>query len=328
MNALSKLVLSLASIATLGATASAATLAPIGDGPIERGPIGDGPIERGPIERGPIERAPLPDACPANKKASASKTFSFFPGQNEAGLTWNFGFSATPALTADCDKLSADLGFGAVAKWGPISVTPFSVVLSGSTDKNHKNSVAIKYLTFGFKVHETTIASGTAAIDFTKNMDLVLPGTTGAKHWEWSWMHEFDIPGPNLTAQVKAKADVVALGGLFATAEISSTGIRSSLLSSATAYADASGSVSINGVAVTGGTRLDLFWYAVGAHANLLPKNGGFNADIGYSISARDVLGAHLSFDIPLYGRYTVFELTPADYGDDFTYSKDFTKGF
>ena len=74
--------------------------------------------------------------------------------------------------------------------------------------------------------------------------------------------------------------------------------------------------------------QLKMLRLTQGGRAVLKPgANGAWTADVANTISLANVMGINLTASIP--GKtFTLFNMTPGDWYDDYTYQHDFNKSF
>jgi hypothetical protein len=101
------------------------------------------------------------------------------------------------------------------------------------------------------------------------------------------------------------------------------------MISSAVVNSNLTGVVDTKWGSLTAQALLQVVRLTQGGHAKLKPNTtGGWTADVGHTISLTDVLGIDLGFDAPVVGHESIFQMTPGDWYDDYSYQHDFMKSF
>jgi hypothetical protein len=276
----------------------------------------DGPLPVWP----PIIKLP-PPACTAT--LNEKKTLSWQKGsQSAAGKSWNAGIGAGVGLYADCTRLSAEASVGLTAQAYDASLKPLEVTLSASTKSDQTNSIDIVVRAFGHDLKRTTLAQSSTPIDGAHDLGYVLPDGTLDGQWTYapSW-----ADGGFATVQYNTVANVAAdIIYYVGPTEVTVRTIAAGQLNSALV-----GSVNYHDNSLSTHATLNIGRFVQGGHAQLKQDAGAtWKAHAGNSVSFTNVLGISLGFDIPVVGRKDLINLTPGDWGDDYSYEHTFTKPF
>ena len=258
------------------------------------------------------------DPCP--KTLDATKSFSYDkPLVSDAGFSWSGGVGGSFGAVADCQQLAAVASIDLHTQAFGLAVKPIEVSVTAATKKDTTNSIDLTVKSFGIELKKKNLANSASAIDESMQESYILPN--GVADGNYSYMSSY--------GNASLSYDTVANVAAWAMYTVKSDLVNLQMISSAVMNSSLHGVVETKWGSLTTDAMLQVLRLTQGGHANLKPNtSGGWTADVSHTISLSDVMGVDLGFDVPVVGHKSIFQMTPGDWYDDYSYQHDFSKGF
>lgn len=271
--------------------------------------------------------------------------------QSAAGVPFSVGVAGELALTADSSKLAVTGSLGpSLAAFGSV-YTPLDLKLTASTDSLRRNSVDASITAFGYTIYTDKLLNSLSPISFTETFNWSLPNSL-------TFQRSGQTNIGNITSRVRnAKVDwslnatAQAHVGGFMMFKIGTDGVQARAYVQNDAYAALVAKGSLSGqfdppdfqsdwhnfkIEKNFTANLDMIRSTFGGRGRLVPHNGNWLADAGYSLSLTDTMGAYIghTFSIPIPWvddpsyTWTLFDLDATSWSDEWKYSCTFAKKF
>jgi hypothetical protein len=266
--------------------------------------------------KGPI--VVIDDPCP--KTLDATKSFKWDKTlYSGAGFDWTGGIGGSFGAVADCQQLAAVASVDLHTQAFGLAVKPLEISVTAATKKDTTNSIDLTVKSFGYELKKKNLANSASAIDESMQESYILPN--GMFDGNYSYMSSY--------GNASLSYDTVANVAAWAMYTVKSDLVNLQMISSAVVNANLTGVVDTKWGSLTTNALLQVVRLTQGGHANLKPNtSGGWTADVSHTISVTDVLGVDLGFDVPVVGHKSIFQMTPGDWYDDYSYTHDFAKSF